>query len=174
MRFVLYSRRKSPFVSGLIWRIDTTQIGKVSRCSLLIAFKKCWRPAVLTGFGGFPRCLGWVSTFTQTMTASVRFLVLTVTSMKMRAFRDIEPCTLVEVERRFKGAYCLYHQDDEWCCDEAERISETSSVSMSLHTALSQKAVNFITASHHSFIIHRSLIRNSMLQNTWCWRNVIK
>jgi hypothetical protein len=30
MRFVLYSRRKSPFVSGLIWRIDTTQIGKAS------------------------------------------------------------------------------------------------------------------------------------------------
>jgi hypothetical protein len=32
--------------------------------------------------------------------------------MKMTAYWDIAPCSLVEVDRRFRGAYSLYHQDD--------------------------------------------------------------
>jgi len=32
------------------------------------------------------------------------------TSMKMTAFWDIAPCSLVEVDRRLKGAYYLNHQ----------------------------------------------------------------
>jgi hypothetical protein len=39
----------------------------------------------------------------------MRFEVLTA-SMKMTAFWDIVPCSLVEVDRRFRGAYCLHHQ----------------------------------------------------------------
>jgi hypothetical protein len=27
------------------------------------------------------------------------------------AFWDIEPCGIVEVQRRFRGAYCLHYQD---------------------------------------------------------------
>jgi hypothetical protein len=37
----------------------------------------------------------------------VRFQVLTDASIKMTAFRDIVPCSLVEVYRRFTGTYCL-------------------------------------------------------------------
>jgi hypothetical protein len=31
----------------------------------------------------------------------------------MTAFWDIAPCSLVEVDRRFRGAYCLHYQGDE-------------------------------------------------------------
>jgi hypothetical protein len=43
------------------------------------------------------------------MLGNVRFQVLTVASMKFRFFRDIAPCSHVEVDRRFGGAYCLHH-----------------------------------------------------------------
>jgi hypothetical protein len=36
-----------------------------------------------------------------------RFQVLTAASMKMIAFWDITSCSLIEVYRRFRGAYCL-------------------------------------------------------------------
>jgi hypothetical protein len=32
--------------------------------------------------------------------------------LKMTAFWEIAPCSLVEVDRRFRGAYCLHHQGD--------------------------------------------------------------
>jgi hypothetical protein len=28
-------------------------------------------------------------------------------------FWDIAPCMLVQADRRFRGAYCLHHQDDD-------------------------------------------------------------
>jgi hypothetical protein len=37
----------------------------------------------------------------------VRFLVFTTASMKMTFFWDIAPCSLVEIHRRFGGAYCI-------------------------------------------------------------------
>jgi hypothetical protein len=40
----------------------------------------------------------------------VRVQVLTATSMKMTALWDISPCSLVEVDQRFRGAYCLRNQ----------------------------------------------------------------
>jgi hypothetical protein len=40
----------------------------------------------------------------------VRFQVLTAASMKFRGFWDVAPCSHVEVNRRFRGAYCLHHQ----------------------------------------------------------------
>jgi hypothetical protein len=43
----------------------------------------------------------------------VRFQVLTESSMNMTAFWDTVPCSLVEVGRRFRGAYWLHHQGDE-------------------------------------------------------------
>jgi hypothetical protein len=33
--------------------------------------------------------------------------------MKM-TFWDVAPCTLVEVDRRFGGAFCFLHQGDEY------------------------------------------------------------
>jgi hypothetical protein len=44
---------------------------------------------------------------------SVRFQVLTVASMKIRAFWDIAPCGLLGVDLRFRDAYCLHHQGDD-------------------------------------------------------------
>jgi hypothetical protein len=48
--------------------------------------------------------------------------------MKIRAFWDITPCSLVVVDRRFRGAYCLHHKDDVFITQmmEAVRTSETS------------------------------------------------
>jgi hypothetical protein len=33
--------------------------------------------------------------------------------MKMRVFCDIASCSHVEVDRRFRGAYCLHHSPDD-------------------------------------------------------------
>jgi hypothetical protein len=33
--------------------------------------------------------------------------------LKMTAFRDIQPCTLVDVDPRFGGAYYLHHRPDD-------------------------------------------------------------
>jgi hypothetical protein len=46
----------------------------------------------------------------------------------MRAFWDIAPCSLVEIDRSFRGVYCLYRQCDEviTAMMQAVRASETS------------------------------------------------
>jgi hypothetical protein len=43
----------------------------------------------------------------------VRFQAVTVASMKMAVFWVVAPCNLVEVHRRFRGAWCLHHQGDD-------------------------------------------------------------
>jgi hypothetical protein len=45
-----------------------------------------------------------------TLRWKVRFQVLKAASMKITVFCDVEPCSLVEVCRRFRGASCLHHQ----------------------------------------------------------------
>jgi hypothetical protein len=30
--------------------------------------------------------------------------------MKMAVFWDFAPCSMVEIDQRFRGAYCLHHQ----------------------------------------------------------------
>jgi hypothetical protein len=44
----------------------------------------------------------------------VKFQVLKAMSMKMAVFWVVAPCSLVEVYRRFKGAFCLHHESDEY------------------------------------------------------------
>jgi hypothetical protein len=51
--------------------------------------------------------------------------------MKIRAFLDVASCSLVEVDRRFRGECCLHHQGDD------------QSTSSRLHDAISQKTVMF-------------------------------
>jgi hypothetical protein len=46
------------------------------------------------------------------VTLHVRFQVLTAASLKMTAFWDVAPCSVVEVGRRFRDAYCLHHEGD--------------------------------------------------------------
>jgi hypothetical protein len=43
---------------------------------------------------------------------------------EFRVFWDVVPCSHVEVDRRFRGAYCLHHQGDSSM--EAVRTFETS------------------------------------------------
>jgi hypothetical protein len=43
----------------------------------------------------------------------VRFYVLAAANVKITAFWDVAPCSVVEIGRRFKGAYCLHHQGDD-------------------------------------------------------------
>jgi hypothetical protein len=50
-------------------------------------------------------------TITPTRHYDARFHVVTAAST-MTAFWDTVPCSLVEVDRRFRGAYCLHHQGD--------------------------------------------------------------
>jgi hypothetical protein len=51
----------------------------------------------------------------------MRFQVLTAASMTMRAFWDVAPCSMGEVDRRFRNAYCL-----KALMIEGVRTSETS------------------------------------------------
>jgi hypothetical protein len=41
-----------------------------------------------------------------------RFHVLTETSMKMAVFWDVKPYSLVDIDRRFRSAYCLLEQSN--------------------------------------------------------------
>jgi hypothetical protein len=49
----------------------------------------------------------------ESITFYVRVQVLTTVSMKFRIFWAVAPCSHVEVDRRFTGAYCLHHQCDD-------------------------------------------------------------
>jgi hypothetical protein len=49
------------------------------------------------------------------------FYVLTAASMMI--FWDMAPCSLVELDQRFRGAYCLHYQGDD---GGSTRPSETS------------------------------------------------
>jgi len=70
----------------------------------------------------------------------VRFQVLTVVSMKFRVFWDVAPCIHVEVDRRFRGVYCLHHQSDEspWWWRQYTPLKRRS-MSTWLHSTTSQK-----------------------------------
>jgi hypothetical protein len=57
----------------------------------------------------------------------VRFQAVTAASMKTVLW-DMAPCSPIEVDRRFRGAYCLHNQGDELIAliIKAVLISETS------------------------------------------------
>jgi hypothetical protein len=54
--------------------------------------------------------------------------------MWVRAFWDTAPCGLVELDRRFRGAYCLHHRDQY---ASLKRRSTTTRP----HGVISQKAL---------------------------------
>jgi hypothetical protein len=60
-----------------------------------------------------------------------------VASMKLRALWDTAPCSLIEVDRRFRYAYCLQPLGVSSQYVPLKRRS----TSMRLHGAISQKAV---------------------------------
>jgi hypothetical protein len=53
-----------------------------------------------------------------------RFQVLMVARMKMTAFWVIVLCSPTELDRRFRGSYCLHHQGSDSSDDERQN-SET-------------------------------------------------
>jgi hypothetical protein len=66
----------------------------------------------------------------ETYDAFVRFQVLTAEIIKFTVFWDVASCSLVGADGRFRGEYCLHHQDDSLIfivlMMEAIRTSETS------------------------------------------------
>jgi hypothetical protein len=56
--------------------------------------------------------LNALTAFTVTR-LNVRFHVLTAANMKFRVFWGVAPCSHTEVDWRFRGVYCLHHQDDD-------------------------------------------------------------
>jgi hypothetical protein len=73
----------------------------------------------------------------------VRFQVLAAASMNIRDFWDIERRSLV-ADRRFRAAYCLYHQRDEspWLWRQYVHLKRRSTTR--LHGAVSQKTLIFL------------------------------
>jgi hypothetical protein len=67
----------------------------------------------------------------------VKFQVLTAANMNITVFLNISSCSLVEIYRRFRGAFCFHHQDDE-------SPLKHCSISIRLHGAVSQKTVIFV------------------------------
>jgi hypothetical protein len=56
----------------------------------------------------------------------VRFQLFTLATIKVTALWDITQCSLVELERRFRRAYCLLNQGNFPDDGEAARTSETA------------------------------------------------
>jgi hypothetical protein len=56
----------------------------------------------------------------------VRFQVLTATSMKMAVLWDVAPCSLVEIDQRFRGDSCLHHQGYRSATSQKTAIFEHS------------------------------------------------
>jgi hypothetical protein len=70
----------------------------------------------------------------------VRFHVLKVARKKIIVFRDIAPRRLIKVDRRFRGIYCLHHQDDEIIALIIVLLKRRST-STRLHGTISQEVV---------------------------------
>jgi hypothetical protein len=74
------------------------------------------------------------------------------------SFLEHAPCSLVEVDRRFRDAYCLHHHD----------ICETSVYFNELYGAMSQKSVIFILAAVRTWNLTQHS-RCSELENEERW-----
>jgi hypothetical protein len=46
------------------------------------------------------------------LTLRAHGIMQAVLSLKLTVFRDVAPCSPVEIDRRFRGACCLHHQGD--------------------------------------------------------------
>jgi hypothetical protein len=70
---------------------------------------------------------------------TMRFQVLTATRIKTTVFWDVAPCSLVETDRRFRGAFCLHHQGRRPDYGGSKHLLKRRSISTRLHGATSQK-----------------------------------
>jgi hypothetical protein len=74
---------------------------------------------------------------------TMTFQVLKAANMKTRVFWDIAQCSLVGVDRRFRGAYCLHHPIHHYTAG-----------------AISQKKL--ISASDGCFYLHSLYLRSTL------------
>jgi hypothetical protein len=81
--------------------------------------------------------------------------------MKMRAFWDVAPCSLVEVDRRVRGAYCHYHQSGYGGSAHHTMVCSNETTS-----ATSQNALIFTVtfSSQKSFTIEGVLLHSTVLE----------
>jgi hypothetical protein len=100
---------------------------------------------------------------------TVRFKVLKASSVKMRVFWDIVPCSL-GVRRRFRGAYCHqhYHRDDAG-------ITHLWSVSLLQrdYTALYPRTLSSSTLSLHKTDLTRIQCHEHLQNNPTRYRRLI-
>jgi hypothetical protein len=61
--------------------------------------------------------------------------------MKMAVFWDIAPCSLVKIDRRFKGAYCLHHQVNFYQTTRRNNPEDKSSSSSPSHMSQQVTAI---------------------------------
>jgi hypothetical protein len=96
---------------------------------------------------GLPPVVWWMDVYCCCpLLASGLFLpethVQRIVDMKITAFCDTVPCSL-EVDRRFRGAYCLYHKDDRpydtllrrRCIPESRRLHSCRCQNLQSHRA---------------------------------------
>jgi hypothetical protein len=67
----------------------------------------------LTWAHWWPNAVDYITVWNKIYFNYVRFQVLTTASLKMTAFWDVASCSLVDVDGRFRGAYCRQHQRDD-------------------------------------------------------------
>jgi hypothetical protein len=65
--------------------------------------------------------------------------------LKMTAFWDIAPCSLVEVGRRFRGVYCLHHQEWDYTAQYPRWLSSSYSPPWEPEISLSFLLINTTT-----------------------------
>jgi hypothetical protein len=66
--------------------------------------------------------------------------------MKITALWDTAPCSLVEVDRSLRGAYCLHHQGDD------ETIRRYIPEQCNLHTRRRENLTSYLSNVSHSLI----------------------
>jgi hypothetical protein len=84
----------------------------------------------------------------------VRLGILMVASIKMPVFWDGEPCSVVEIDWCFRGAYCLHHWSNDLCPDDGDskhlwNTGQFTSDYMVQEPWRESSSVNFVTHSYN-------------------------
>jgi hypothetical protein len=66
-------------------------------------------------------CFALWSWATAALILGMRFQVLTGAIMKVTVFWYVEPCSLIEMYRSSRGAYCLHHEGDNYFYETTRR-----------------------------------------------------
>jgi hypothetical protein len=80
--------------------------------------------------------------------------------LKMTAFWDVATCSLTELDRHSRGAYCLYHQTDYMALMmEAVRTSETSVYFYEITRHCIPEGCHLHTHRHENFKCHSERLK---------------